>query len=61
VTNPNRDSGCLGYCGDKTYAQIGAQMHACYDNQHRDLTPWAVDQIHRRWTRIGKLAAAGRL
>jgi len=57
----NRNSGCLGYCGDKTHQQIGAQMHQCYDNKDSQLKPWQVEEIHRRWVRLGKLAAAGRL
>jgi hypothetical protein len=60
VTDP-RSSGCIGFCGDKTYAQIGAALHQCYDNTHPDLVPWRVEQIHQRWVTIGKKAAAGRL
>lgn len=61
MTGPNRNSGCLGFCGDKTYAQIEAQMHRCYDNVDLQLKPWQVQEIHNRWTRLGKLAKAGRL
>jgi hypothetical protein len=61
MTNPDRNSGCLGYCGDKTYQQIGYQLHLCYDNKDPQLRPWQVEEIHQRWTRIGRLAKAGRL
>lgn len=61
MPDPNRNSGCLGFCGDKTYEQIEAQMHKCYDNTAPDLKPWNVQAIHDRWTRLGKLAKAGRL
>lgn len=61
MTNPTRDAGCLGFCGDKTYGQISAMLHHCYDHKHPELTPWKVEDIHRRWTRIGKLTKAGRL
>ena len=62
MSQPNsRNSGCLGYCGDKTHEQIGKQMHACYDNKDPQLRPWDVEAIHQRWTKWGKLAKAGRL
>jgi hypothetical protein len=61
MTNPDRNSGCLGYCGDKTYEQIRQAMHACYDNKDIYLRPYHVDEIHNRWERLGKLAKAGRL
>lgn len=61
MAQPNRDAGCIGFCGDKTYGQIRAAMHACYDRTHPELTPYRVDQIHNRWESLGKKAAAGRL
>jgi len=51
----------MGFCGDKNHGEIGRMLHQCYDNQHPDLKPWNVEQIHNRWTRLGKLANAGRL
>jgi hypothetical protein len=60
VSNPNGIRR-LGYCGDRNYGEIGKEFHALYDNQHPDLTPYTVEQIHQRWTILGKLAKAGRL
>ncbi|RPJ30107.1 MAG: hypothetical protein EHM35_12900 [Planctomycetaceae bacterium] len=61
TTGDPRASGCMGFCGDKNHGEIGRMLHQCYDNQHPDLKPWNVEQIHNRWTRLGKLANAGRL
>lgn len=57
----SNSNGILGFCGNRTYAEIQREFHALYDNQHPDLSYHAVENIHRRWTRLGKLAKAGRL
>ena len=57
----NQNNGRLPFCGNLSYPQIGKEFHALYDNTHPDLTPWRVEEIHRRWARIGKRVAAGRM
>lgn len=59
MTNPS--NGRLPFCGNLTYREIGRTFHDLYDNAHPDLTPWRVEEIHRRWTKLGKAAKAGRL
>lgn len=56
-----RQTGKLGFCGNRTYGEIGAEFHSLYDGLHPELTVWRVDEIHRRWRKLGKLTAAGRL
>jgi hypothetical protein len=60
VNSPN-ETRRLPDCRFLTHEQIGAEFHRCYDNTHPDLTPWRVEEIHRRWTRLGRLVEAGRL
>ena len=54
-------SNCLGSCVNKTHEEIGQMLHACYDNKDPQLRPWQVEEIHQRWTRLGKMTKAGRL
>jgi hypothetical protein len=48
-------------CRNLDHGEIGRLFHAIYDRTHPDLTPWRVEEIHQRWTRLGKKAQAGRL
>ena len=48
-------------CRNLSHAEIGRLFHQIYDGAHPDLTTWRVESIHRNWTRLGKLAEAGRL
>ena len=49
----------LGFCGNRSHAEIGKEFHQIYDGSHPDLTPWRVEEIHQRWTKLGRRIAAG--
>jgi hypothetical protein len=58
-TNQNAP-GNLGFCGNKTHQEIGQDFTRAYRGQGSPpYTEWDLEQIHRRWTRIGKQVAAG--
>lgn len=53
-------AGNLGPCWDKSYQEIGQDFKRAYLGQGSPpYTEWDLDQMHRRWRRIGRQVASG--
>jgi hypothetical protein len=50
----------LGFCGNKSHAQIGQEFTQAYLGVGQPpYTEWELASIHRRWTILGKQVASG--